>query len=363
MKTADIVASLLKRFPAQWAEPWDNVGLIVGDPAAEVDRVVVALDLVAEVLEDAATQGAGLVLTHHPPFLAGNPPSMTGGDSVTAAARRGISVASFHTNLDRSPDGAGALARALGLPDGLPLESSLQDAAKVVVFVPEGFAGAVRDAMRRAGAGRVGLYEGCSFEGEGTGRFLPLEGSTPSMGDEGVESRAAETRLEMVCPREVAQAVAEAAATEHPYEEPLIVVEDCRIRRGAARLGRVSDAPDGATVRSVAETAFRVFGSAPVVWGEADRPVRKVATAGGSASSLLDQATAAGADVLVCGEVRYHEALEAAQRGLALVVLGHDVSEYPVVGVLADAARSVTMGREVEIVAAGSTPRWWTWGV
>ncbi|MDO9107600.1 MAG: Nif3-like dinuclear metal center hexameric protein, partial [Coriobacteriia bacterium] len=124
-KVQDIVAALDTAFPTQWAEPWDNVGLAVGDPAAHVTGVLVCLDVTREAVSRAAEQGLNVVVTHHPAFL--DPAGAFGPGSVaTLALSQGIALIAAHTNLDRAPAGARVLADALGLADVQPLERSLQ---------------------------------------------------------------------------------------------------------------------------------------------------------------------------------------------------------------------------------------------
>lgn len=91
---------------------------------------------------------------------------------------------------------------------------------KLVVFVPPEALDAVRDAVFAAGAGRIGAYERCSWYAEGTGTFLGGEGSSPAVGERGVEGRVAELRLETVFPAERQDAVVAALRGAHPYEEP-----------------------------------------------------------------------------------------------------------------------------------------------
>ena len=91
---------------------------------------------------------------------------------------------------------------------------------KLVVFVPVDALEGVRDALFGAGAGRIGLYERCSWYTEGTGTFLPLEGASPTVGDVGEEEHVEELRLETVFPAERHDDVVAALRTAHPYEEP-----------------------------------------------------------------------------------------------------------------------------------------------
>jgi hypothetical protein len=88
------------------------------------------------------------------------------------------------------------------------------------VFVPRESLDAVRDALFDAGAGQIGDYTRCSFYGAGTGTFLPGEGASPAVGQQGVEERVAEYRLETVYPDDRHADVIAALRREHPYEEP-----------------------------------------------------------------------------------------------------------------------------------------------
>ncbi len=93
---------------------------------------------------------------------------------------------------------------------------------KIVVFVPEPYADAVREAMGRAGAGSIGHYSHCSFSSKGTGRFKPEEGAHPFLGKVGTLEEVAEERIEVLCEREKLPKVMQAIKDVHPYEEVAI---------------------------------------------------------------------------------------------------------------------------------------------
>jgi putative NIF3 family GTP cyclohydrolase 1 type 2 len=108
---------------------------------------------------------------------------------------------------------------------------------------------------------------------------------------------------------------------------------------------------------ALASSAFEVT---PVAWGAPETTLSRIVTATGSAGSLIGDVIAAGAQALVAGEVRYHDALDAAENGLAVVELGHDVSEWPLVSLLEDAVR-LTPGLDQSAVhVLPATPGWWT---
>lgn len=91
---------------------------------------------------------------------------------------------------------------------------------KIVVYVPEDHADALRDAMGNAGAGKIGNYSHCTFTLKGTGRFKPEEGANPTQGEVGKLEVTNEDRIETVCSGEKLDAVLKAIREVHPYEEP-----------------------------------------------------------------------------------------------------------------------------------------------
>lgn len=96
------------------------------------------------------------------------------------------------------------------------------DYVTIVITVPETHANAVREAMGRAGAGKVGNYSYCSYSVKGTGRFMPNKGSDPYVGTEGVIEEVIEERIETVCNRAILEHVLEEIKKAHPYEETVI---------------------------------------------------------------------------------------------------------------------------------------------
>ncbi|MBD3328008.1 hypothetical protein GF340_01760 [Candidatus Peregrinibacteria bacterium] len=95
---------------------------------------------------------------------------------------------------------------------------------KIVVYVPVEFAESIRNALAKAGAGKMGNYSECSFSMRGTGRFTPLEGSNPFIGNQNKIEEVIEERIETVCPAEIYKQVIVDVTKAHPYEEPAIDV-------------------------------------------------------------------------------------------------------------------------------------------
>ena len=90
---------------------------------------------------------------------------------------------------------------------------------KIIVFIPQEHTETVKEALFKAGAGKIGNYDCCSFESQGIGQFKPLKGSTPFLGSEDIVEKVAEVKLEMVCSKSNINKAIEAMKEAHPYEE------------------------------------------------------------------------------------------------------------------------------------------------
>ncbi|MDZ4169011.1 MAG: Nif3-like dinuclear metal center hexameric protein [Coriobacteriia bacterium] len=359
----DVERAVVRAFPADRAEGWDRIGLLAGDPLAEVTGVVLALDPSPEAIDEAHRRGANVLVTHHPAFLDPVAPvrgAPGGGGTVFRALSKGVSLINAHTNLDRDPGAQRLIPSLLGLTPVAPIERSAQPCAVVTVYVPLKSADEVADAMSGAGGGAVGRYQACSFSCTGIGRFTADDGADPAVGVAGQPTNVEEVRLEMITSRPLSVRVVAAARASHPYEEPLITVTEVLRSRNASALGMLCEASEGFTLADLVGRAAAAFCVKPRVWGEASSPIGRVACATGSAGSLIHDAIAAGATALVAGEVRYHDATEALERGLAVVEIGHDVSEWPLVGLLAQVVRGVAGIEPDRIYEMNASTAWWT---
>lgn len=135
---------------------------------------------------------------------------------------------------------------------------------------------------------------------------------------------------------------------------------DVEIARSVARMGALCTAPEPLTLEELAVTAAASFGVTPRVWGSPGTRLTRIATATGSASSLIGDVLACGAQALVAGEVRYHDALDALEAGLCIIELGHDVSEWPLVSLLHRAVAGIDGIDKDSLFVLESRPGWWT---
>ncbi|MFK4086156.1 Nif3-like dinuclear metal center hexameric protein [Kribbella sp. NPDC020789] len=338
-RLADVIAVLDRLYDPSWAESWDAVGLVTGDPDQPVRRVLFAVDPMREVVDEAIAGEFDLLVTHHPLLLRGvNSVAATTpkGRVIHDLIRSNTALHVCHTNADNAyPGVSDALAAALGLQDTRPLNPMPADPLdKIVVFVPLDDTEQVLDALAAAGAGQIGNYDRAAWTSVGEGTFRPLEGAQPAIGRIGVTERVPENRLEMLLPRHRRRAVVEALKAAHPYEEPAYDVFELASlpsERGGGRIGVLAEP------LPLKEFARLVAGNLPPtehgvrVAGDLERMISTVAVVGGAGDSEFAKVRAAGVDAYVTADLRHHPATEAQAyaEGPALVDVAHWASEWP----------------------------------
>ncbi len=174
------------RFPPSWAETWDHIGLQLGDPEQQVERIGISLEATPRSVSWAVENGLQLLICHHPLFFQAVDSLKSNqepGRTALSMAKGEIALLIAHTNLDSAPDGVcAALAHRLGLINLLPLEKRLHDHVKLVIFIPIGYEEKILEVLDKAKANRIGSYRLCTFKSRGEGTFVPEEGSHPFLG-------------------------------------------------------------------------------------------------------------------------------------------------------------------------------------
>lgn len=334
----DVTSLLEQAFPPDTAESWDAVGLVCGDPAANVRRVLLTVDVTGAVVDQARDLEVQLLIAHHPLLLrAVHSVAVTTpkGKIITDLITKGVALYCAHTNADIWPGGtADVLARTLGVDGAEPLRRTQVDQTdKIVTFVPADHVDAVVDALCAAGAGTIGDYERCYFAAEGTGSFRPGPATDPYIGGPGQVESVPEQRVELVAPRGRRPEILAALHGSHPYEEPAVDVIELADRPGPGGLGRIGRLAQETTLEAFVQrvaAALPATASGVRVAGDPARPIRTVAVQAGAGDDLLDAARAAGADVYVTSDLRHHPASEALEwpGAPALVDIPHWAAEW-----------------------------------
>lgn len=338
MRIKDITAALETWAPRSLQEDYDNSGLQVGDPGADVSSALVCLDCTEAVVEEAATKGCELIIAHHPVIFRGLKSLVARSyveRTLLLALQHNIAIYAIHTNLDNVLEGVnGEIATRLGLKPIRVLDPKPAQLRKLAVFVPKDHAEAVRNALFAAGAGHVGAYDECSFNLEGMGTFRPGEGTQPFIGEQGRRQQEPEVRIEVLFHQPRQQAILAAMKAAHPYEE--VAYDLCPLLNDHPFVGSglLGEWEEGLPEKDFLARLKQVFGLHSLRHTALlGKPVRQVALCGGSGAFLLEKAVASGADAYVTGDVKYHQFFDADKR-LLLADIGHYGSEQYTMGLI-----------------------------
>lgn len=333
LKVKNLLQELEKIAPKSFAEEWDNVGLLVGSMEAEVRGIYVCLDIDMSILHEAIAKGCNVILSHHPVIfkpLAQIHYDEPQGKILSLAIQNNLHLIAAHTNYDKALFGVSyQLAQKIGLENIKVLIPDTEKLYKLVVFTPQGYEEIIRKALGDAGAGHIGNYSHCTFGSPGTGTFLPLEGTNPFIGATGQLEKVAEIRVETIVPHSILSNVLKAMLDAHPYEEvayDLIPLANEKSNTGLGCIGELVKTISLSEFTSDLKTSLGV--NTLKIAGELAKPVKKIAVCGGSGKIALSKAIALGADVLVTGELGYHDAQLAREYEVALIDAGHFATEH-----------------------------------
>lgn len=327
----EVTMQLEQLAPLPYQESYDNAGLQTGDPSAEVTGILIALDCTEEVLEEAIRKGCNLVVAHHPVIFKGIK-QLTGRNyverTIIKAIRHNIAIYASHTNLDNVVPGVNTkIADKLGLQHQRILVNKPQTLMQLVTFVPLAQTEQVLQALHKAGAGNIGQYSNCSFQVPGTGRFLPSESASPTIGTPGKPEEVEENRLEVIFPAHLQPTILAALKSTHPYEEVahyLYALENLNQEVGIGILGELPVAMAEEAFLAYLKEKMALQGLRYTSIGA--KKVKKVAVCGGAGSFMIKDAIAQGADALVTGDVKYHEFFDAESK-IMVADIGHYESE------------------------------------
>ena len=332
MKISDIVSCIEKIAPPSYQESYDNSGLIIGDKNTEVKGVLVCLDATEDVVDEAITLGFNLIIAHHPIIFAGLK-KINGNNyverTVIKAIKNDIAIYAVHTNLDNVMYmGVNSkIAEKLGLQNCRILSPKKGILKKLYTYAPHNAADKVREALFAAGAGDIGNYSECSFSVDGIGTFKGSDLSNPVIGERGIRHSEPEQKIEVILPAYREGAILAALFEAHPYEEvayEIVSLDNSFKEVGSGLIGELAVAED--SLRFLEQLKEKMNCECVRHTAIHKKEIKKIAVCGGSGSFLLKQAIAAGADVFVSADFKYHEFFDAEKR-IIIADIGHFESE------------------------------------
>jgi len=292
---------------------------------------LISLDCTEAVVDEAVATDCQVIISHHP-IVFGGLKKFNGKTYVERvvekAIRNNIAIYAIHTNLDNIMNGVNAkICETLGLKNCHILVPKHNLLKKLVTYVPGSHANEVRNALFNAGAGNIGNYSETSFNAEGTGTFKGNDQANPYVGEPGKRHLEKEVRIETIYPVTLESKILMALVLTHPYEEvayDLYPLTNQNQQVGSGMIGEL-DIPvaeeeflysikEKMRTHLIRHTAFT------------GRQIKKVAVCGGAGGFLLKQAIAAGADIFITADYKYHEFFDAEGK-LIIADIGHFESE------------------------------------
>ncbi len=331
MIVQDVIKHLEDLAPLAYAEDFDNVGLLVGDKRAKVSGILVTLDTLPEVVEEAIEENCNLIVSFHPIIFKGLK-SITGATyverAVLKAIKHDIAIFAIHTALDNAFEGVSAeVCNQLGLKQKSVLIPQSGTVKKLTTFVPKPQAETLRTALFKAGAGAVGNYDHCSFSGNGEGTFRGNEHSNPTVGQRHKLQKVEEIKISFVYAKHLESSILKTLFMAHPYEEIAYEVSTLDNKNQHIGMGMI-----GKLEKSMEDTKFLEFVKLKFNCGVIrhsnllGKTIKKVAVLGGSGSFGIEAAKAAGADAYLTADLKYHDFFTA-EHQILLMDIGHYESE------------------------------------
>lgn len=361
VKCNEIINFFEEIAPRHLSEDYDNVGLIIGSYNQDIKKILICLDVTSKVAEEAVQIGADLIISHHPLIFKGLKKINTEdpkGEIIHKLIKAEIGVYSAHTNLDFADEGLNYnLAKALQLSNikNLKVHSS-EKLYKVVTFVPESHIEAVRDSMSRAGAGWIGNYSDCSFMTEGTGTFRPLDGTNPFIGTTGNLEKVKELRLETVANASNLNNIINAMKQSHPYEEVAYDIYELKQPYKETGFGKTGELNEPHSFEEFISLVKNNLGLAAIrVIGKPKSDIKKVGVFCGSFDNSIIPSLK-NVDILVTGDIKYHDALDISEMGLCVIDAGHFGTESIVERMLVSILSKKYPDVKIEESAAQSDP-------
>ncbi|OJX52294.1 MAG: Nif3-like dinuclear metal center hexameric protein [Flavobacterium sp. 38-13] len=331
MKIKEVISVIETMAPLAYAEDFDNVGLLVGNPEDETTGILVCHDALENVIDEAISKKCNMVVCFHPILFSGLK-KITGKNyverAVLKAIKNDIAIYAVHTALDNHQNGVNKIfCDALGLQNAkilVPKENFIQ---KLVTYtIPENHQ-KLRNALFDAGAGSIGNYENCSFNTQGIGSYQGNENSNPEIGERGEFVENTEIKIEVTFEKHLQSKILKALFSNHVYEEVAYEIYDLKNSHQNIGLGMI-----GELETEMPEKDFLLFVKNKM---KADgirhseylgKPIKKVAVLGGSGSFAIKKAIQAGADAFLTADLKYHQFYEA-ENQLLLADIGHYESE------------------------------------
>ena len=340
MIVQDVINYLEELSPLAYAEDFDNVGLLVGHKNTQVTGVLVTLDTLEAVVDEAIENNCNLIVSFHPIIFKGLK-KLTGKNYVERvvikAIKNDIAIFAMHTALDNALQGVNdMICEKIGLINTRILIPQSGTIKKLTTYVPKEEADQLRDALFNAGAGRIGNYNECSFNIEGIGTYNGNINSNPSRGKKGNLHFEPEIQISVTYAKHLESKIIQTLFKVHSYDEvayEITSLENKNQHIGMGMIGEFETPMEEASFLNLIKSKM----NAKCIRHSAllGKPIHKVAVLGGSGSFAINEAKAANADSFITADLKYHDFFTA-ENNIILADIGHyEIEQYTKNGLIA----------------------------
>ncbi len=327
----DVINHLEEIAPLAYAEDFDNVGLLVGSNTTEVTGILVRLDTLEAVVDEAIEKDCNLIVSFHPIIFKGLK-SIAGKTyverTVLKAIKHDVAIFAIHTALDNALYGVNdMICNQLGLGKKQILIPQQNTIKKLTTYVPKSEADVLRNALFQVGAGSIGNYSECSFNVDGIGTFRGSENSNPSIGQPNLRHTENETQVNVIYPKHIESQIIQTLFKTHSYEEVAYETFPLDNRNQHIGMGMVGELDTDMSELDFLSYLKDKMNTSHIRHSKLrNKPIKKVAVLGGSGSFAIQAAKASGADIYITADLKYHDFF-AANDAFVLADIGHYESE------------------------------------
>ncbi|PKQ43932.1 Nif3-like dinuclear metal center hexameric protein [Confluentibacter flavum] len=331
MIVQDVMNHLEALSPLAYAEDFDNVGLLVGHKNMPITGILVTLDTLETVIDEAIETKCNLIVSFHPIIFKGLK-KLTGKTYVERvvmkAIKHDIAIYSMHTALDNAFQGVNdMICNQLELTNKRILIPQNQTIKKLTTFVPIKESEQLRNALFQAGAGSIGNYNDCSFNVEGIGTFNGNENSNPTKGEKGQVHSEKETQITVTFAKHLESNILQTLFKTHSYEEVAYEITTLENKNQHIGLGMIGNLKEAMKPKDFLTHVKTKMNTQLIRHSQfLNKNIKKVAVLGGSGSFAIEAAKSADADAFVTADLKYHDFFTA-ENSLLLVDIGHYESE------------------------------------
>lgn len=331
MKLSEITTIIEDFAPLSLQESYDNAGLSIGDKNMNIDAALLCIDITEEVIDEAISKNCNLIISHHPLIFSGLK-KINGKNyierCIIKAIKNDIAIYSSHTNCDATEFGVSyMMAKKLNLKN-ISILAPLKDSMKkVVFFCPISDKKRILEDLFKAGAGKMGNYDSCSFSSEGEGSFKANINTNPYIGEIDKLHLEKECRVEVLVKKHLVNKVIYTLLNSHPYEEVAYDIINTEIKDKDLGFGIIGDLEYETNVNDFLHFIKNTFECDKLRYSNHNKKtIKKVALCGGSGAFLIQKAIDKKADIYISGDIKYHDYF-CTENEMIIADIGHYESE------------------------------------